>query len=89
MNSVGPHSRECPSPRYIELGQVYREMHKGYDADQKCVSEQIFNGFSLSPALRRLRRSLIGAAHERFLKTVPVRGCSTRTSTLRCEPPLD
>jgi hypothetical protein len=55
MNTVGPYSRECPSPRYIELGRLYREMHKGYEADQKGVSEQIFNGFSLIPHVETIK----------------------------------
>ena len=68
MNSVGPHSRECPSPRYIELGQVYREMHKGYDADQKCVSEQIFNGFSLIPHVETIKALIDRSGARTFLE---------------------
>ena len=68
MNTVGPHSRECPSPRYIELGQVYREMHKGYDADQKCVSEQIFNGFSLIPRVETIKALIDRSGARTFLE---------------------
>lgn len=58
MNTAQTFSREHPSPRYEELGQLYRQMHTGYDADQNGAPVQIFNGFSLIPHVETIKAAI-------------------------------
>lgn len=55
MSTPDQYSRDCPSPRYLELAELYRQMHAGYDDGQNGAPVQIFNGFSLIPHVETIK----------------------------------
>lgn len=50
-----PYSRSNPSPRYLELQQMYRQMHEQGEIQSGLPAEQTFNGMSLLPQLARIK----------------------------------
>jgi len=50
-----PFSRDNPSPRYLELQQMYRQLHERGEEQLGLAPEQTFNGISLLPHLARIK----------------------------------
>ena len=50
-----PYSRDNPSPRYLELQQMYRQLHERGETHLGLQPEQTFNGVSLLPHLARIK----------------------------------
>jgi hypothetical protein len=54
-------NRANPSPRYLELARMYREMHLGGDKAKGIPPEQMFSGHSLPVCAERIQGLI--AAH--------------------------
>jgi hypothetical protein len=48
-------SRDNPSPRYVALLRMYRELHEGGEKSLSLPPDQTFNGMSLMPQLERIK----------------------------------
>jgi hypothetical protein len=59
-----PYTRAQPSPRYVELQRLYRELHEQGEKTLGLAPERTFPGFSLDPHVARIKRliDLTGAA---------------------------
>jgi hypothetical protein len=51
-----PPTRSQPSPRYVELQRLYRELHEQGELKLGLAPEETFPGFSLDPHLVRIKR---------------------------------
>ena len=49
-------SRESPSPRYVELQQLYYQMHVNGDAAMGVPPEKMFDGATLAPHAYRIKK---------------------------------
>lgn len=58
------YSRSNPSPRYLELSRLYRQMHEQGESFLNLKPEETFPGLSLPPQAARIKR-LIDATHAR------------------------
>lgn len=54
--SIGKYNRQNPSPRYIELGEMYRHMHQHGQLDKNVPAEQTFDGRSLFAEVARIKQ---------------------------------
>lgn len=61
------YSRENPSPRYVELGMLYRLMHEEGERFLGKSSEETFSGLSLPPQAGRIRRLVEATRAETLL----------------------
>lgn len=49
------YSRQNPSPRYIELVEMYKQMHLEGEKNLNLSPEQTFPGVSLIPQVKRIK----------------------------------
>jgi hypothetical protein len=49
------YSRSSPSPRYVDLLALYRDMHANGDVTSGLPADMTFNGISLRPHVNRIR----------------------------------
>ena len=61
------YSRDNPSPRYRELLEQYRAMHRDGDLQRGIAAEKMFSGMSLPPQARRIKALVARAGAKTLL----------------------
>ena len=58
------YSRANPSPRYVELNKLYRQMHVEGERTRNHAPERTFPGESLLPQVARIKQMIAASGAE-------------------------
>ena len=74
MSQTMPYSRADPSPRFRELLEQYRAMHRDGDVRRGTPAEQTFDGKSLPRQAARIRKLIARTGAKAVLDAGPKAG---------------
>ncbi len=52
------YTKENPSPKYIELGELYKQLHEEGEKSLNLKPEETFQGISLAPQLAKIKKGI-------------------------------